>query len=292
MIDLIVTALRKDMAQRLVYSVSRGTMRPGMISIVTNEIDTLDPCGLNVRLIRFVSDVYPIGYKDVTIRCNVGLYTSEHQYVMFAGEDHVAALNTIETAAALLREKPFYFGHHRITTFNNKSVEQIQAMKPEEGQSREHGVNRQHLYQSAYSGSFGARRDVLEAAGGWDMAFACRHAGEDQQLGRRLSGDHVFIHEPPYWWHPSERYEWGKHQYTNLCDNHEFVLLKYNRFPFNKCSKCPFYKYVGQDDQLFTVQEPILQYEHSKVRVRIDECKESLFYGSPKPGQRTHSQAT
>lgn len=286
MIDLIVTSLRQDLTQRLIESVSKGTIKPGMVSIVSNEIDSLDPMGLNVRVIKFTSNKYPIGYKDVVVRCNVGLYASEHQYVMFAGEDHVAAKTTIADSINLFAEKDYWWGHHRITTFADKDVDTIQGMLPHQGVSREHGVNRQHLYQSCYSGSFGAKAQVLRDVGGFDMAFACRHGGEDQQLGRRLAQkfegtDKVFIHEPPYWWHPQEKEPWGKTYYINTClskSDHDTVPVKHGEFVFEACKKCPYYSYIGPSEMLYTVSNPILRYKHDNVEIEITPVKKSLRY--------------
>lgn len=261
--EVVAPSLSPVQAQRLIYSLSLGQVLPEVVTLVTNEVDNLDTHGLNVRLLRFNSDQYPIGYKDVVLRCNIGLFFSIEDKVMQTGEDHISSDSTIKEGQRLLQDNDFYFGHHRYIDIDALPIEELVVSSPSMGKSREHGVNRYHTFRSSYSGSFGYTKDKLIEAGGWDMAFMCRHAGEDQQLGRRIIGDNVFIHEPPFWWHPISNEGWGKPRLINVCEEHEFYIDK----SFKKCYNCPFFKYIGNEEFLFQVRQPLLAFDPGKVEV-------------------------
>jgi hypothetical protein len=114
----------------------------------------------------------------------------------------------------------------------------------------------------------GIHTEHAKAIGGFDMAFNCRHAGEDQNLGWRLDGMRVFIHEPPYSWHPEEREPWGDLGYTNTCDSHNLDKIEIEGHAFVKCTKCPYRKFDDQKDKLFARDRPIISYDHSKMFTR------------------------
>lgn len=281
MIDVVVPSLRKDTVQRLIHSLSLGTQKPGAVSVVSNEIDTLDTYGLNVRLIRFTSDYYPVGYKDVALRCNVGIWASEADMVFISGDDQIASPTTIEDGAQLLLKKPYWWGHHRLTSFKDKSVEEVMAMHPSMGRSRETAIPAWHLYQSCYSGSFAFRRKVVEEIGGFDMLFNCRHGGEDQNIGLRLAWKYeqtnrVYIHEPPYWWHSTDADPWVTPEYSNLCDSHELREESYSGYKFEFCDNCPYYRYIGPEELLFSSSKAIMPYDNDRIKVRIDRPIDGL----------------
>lgn len=279
MIDLVVPSLRKESVERLLHSLSLGTRRPGTVSIVSNEVDdSLETYGLNVRFIRFTSDYYAVGYRDVALRCNIGVFASEADMVLISGDDQIAAYDTIELGVELFRHHPFWFGHHRFVDFNDRSVEYISRLAPSEGIEREHPPNAYHLWQSCYSGSFGIRREVFEKIGGFDMVFNCRHGGEDQNLGKRLlwqynKTDRVFIYEPPFWWHPIVHDGWTKPVYTNLCAGAHALTLADS---FETCTRCPYKRYIGPEAALFG-QSLIAPYDNDLVKIRIDRPHSSLL---------------
>jgi hypothetical protein len=278
MIDLIVPSLSQYQAQRLLYSLSLGSVKPARVSFISNELSgRMETHGNNVRIIRFSSDYYPIGDKDVALRCNIGWYFSEHLAMMYAGEDQIASVSVIEDGINLLRTNPFYWGHHRYIEFSDKKVKEIVSLSPNVGRSRENGVNRLHTFRSAYSGSFGIRREAMENVGGFDMAFSCRHAGEDQQLGKRLSKNgEIFIHEPPFWWHSTRGEGWGDHAYSNVCGYHG-DLKQYG--DYIRCDMCPYYKYVGDEDQLFNTRLPLLRFNPDKVNIEVEYIKDTILEG-------------
>jgi hypothetical protein len=270
-IDIVVPATRKGATQRLIDSLVRGTRVPDQITVVSNEIDSLNPQGMNVRIIRFDTDAYGVGYRDVALRCNVGIYSSNAKYILISGDDQIASHVTVQAFGHRLEAGArTVWGHHRFTYFAGKTVGDIMSMPPTLGKSREQGVNRYHSFRSCYSGSFGAGADYLRSVGAFDMAFNCRHAGEDQHLGLRTDGRSVFIHEPPYWWHPLEEERWGAILKSNMCDSHELEEFVTNTALLMRgCAKCPFTE-TADESKLFW---PALwvPYDHSKVETTVEQ---------------------
>lgn len=264
-IDVIATPSRSP--SRLIESLALGTRKPDMVSLVTNANLEVETFGLNVRLLRFDSDEYAVGDRDVALRCNVGLWSSTADAVVYQGDDQIASPDMLEESEGLLKVSTHFWGHHRYTTFGDRSVSEVMAQDPSTGRSREHGTNRLHLYLSCYSGMLGAKVADLRQAGGFDMAFNCRHAGEDQQLGRRLDGSHVYIHEPPYSWHPDDPPDWEPPGRSNVCEAHDLVEVEINSAAFMRCSRCPFQQYAGPEVVLFDRRDALIPYDHSLVRV-------------------------
>lgn len=249
----------------LIESLALGTVQPDTVTLVTNADVEVRSFGLNVRLLRFRSQDYAIGDRDVALRCNIGIWESRADAIVFQGDDQIASPTMVEDSIRLLSTKDHFWGHHRYTVFGAKSVPEIMALPYTDGRPRERGTNREHLYQSCYSGMLGISVEAAKRSGGFDMAFNCRHAGEDQNLGRRLDGVRVFIHEPPFSWHPEDPPPWGPPGWSNLCVGEHDVVQEGS---FLRCRRCPFRQYVGPSDDLFGGGDPLVPYEHGRVEVR------------------------
>lgn len=264
-VDVVATPTRSP--SQLIESLARGTVQPDTVTLVTNSDLEIETFGLVVRLLRFDSSDYAIGDRDVALRCNVGIWSSSADAIVFQGDDQIASPTMIENSVGLLRRVGYFWGHHRFTPFGGKSVADVMAQPPTSGRSREAGVNCTHSFRSCYSGMFGIHVDVARRVGGFDMAFNCRHAGEDQQLGRRLDGERVLIHDPPFSWHPEDPRGWEDLGRSNLCATHDLVEADINSARFMRCRSCPFQQYAGTEEALFRRREPLLPYDHRLVRV-------------------------
>lgn len=266
MIEVIATPTRSP--NQLIESLALNTIQPDLVTLVTNGNHRVDNYGLRVRLLRFSSDQYAVGKNDVALRCNVGVWSAKEPMIIFQGDDQVASQTMLEDSLAILKVKTHFWGHHRYTEFRNKSVADIMAQHPESGRSREQGVNKHHGYYSCYSGMLGILTDKIRSVGAFDMAFNCRHAGEDQHLGRRLDGTSVFIHEPPYSWHPEQARPWEDLGPTNTCDSHNLGKIEIEGYTFVKCHNCLWQQYKDEEERLYKRPSPLILYDHSKVSVR------------------------
>ena len=234
-----------------------------MVTIVTNEAHPFDAYGLKVRLLRFESDRYPIGYLDVALRQNVGIYAAECDVIVIQGDDQIAPHSMIRDVETHLTGD-YLWGNHRLVDFAAYTPDQIMAMSMEEGESREHPTPPHvHGYMSCYGGMFAAKTEFIQDFGAFDMAFNGQHHSEDQQLGFRLMKsllqDTVFIDEPPYSWHSLElkhgdtrsREPWLAPQ-RNGCDEHDLVDQRRGPFAYLACSKCLYYRFNDDPAALFT----------------------------------------
>jgi hypothetical protein len=142
-------------------------------------------------------------------------------------------------------------------------------MSPEKGRSREHPPNAWHSWLSCYGGLFGAERMLIEKIGGFDMMFSGRHAGEDQNLGRRIAqsidkSNRVFIYEPPFAWHPEERIPWSI-GHTNICPlNHQLSWSSYEGLNIEKCVICPYFRILGGEIYRDHV---VMKFDPNKVKI-------------------------
>jgi hypothetical protein len=251
-IDVVIPSLRPQTVTAALASLSLGSRRPDLVTIVSNEIGRDVDChGLAVRVLRFRSAIYPVGSQDVALRRNVGIWSSPCSHLITFDDDQIAPADMAASAAALLEQSPYFWGHYRYLRFDGLTVEQIVRLPPEAGRAREHPPNAWHLWQSAYGGLFGASKDLLLEVGGYDMAFCGRHAGEDQDLARRLArrvygSERIFVHEPPFAWHPEERIAWGEPGWSNLCtDGHELAAARVGGLPAQRCGRCPYFQLTG-----------------------------------------------
>jgi hypothetical protein len=246
-LDVVVPVLRTKTIGRLLQSLSLGVSQPDVVTLVSNEValDT-ETFGLPVRVIRFSSDTVPIGQADVALRRNIGIWASSGSHVVTLDDDLVAAASLVASSRDLLRVHPYFWGHYRYISFRGHRVEDLVALAPDRGRPREFPPNSWHLWMSCYGGLFGAAADLVREIGGFDLVFSCRHASEDQQFGRRLarriSGtDRVYIHEPPFAWHPAEPEPWESPAYCNLCPtDHQAVNDVIGAVSVQRCARCPW----------------------------------------------------
>lgn len=207
-VEVIIPAARGNLCQRLIWSLARQTRPPDYVTVVGNEADTdLDPWDLKVQLLRLESDVYRLGTADVCFRRNAGAFESKADFIIFQDDDQLAPRNLVESAMRVMMLGGFVWGHHRFIDFP-ADLYHVIDLPPEAGRSREHPPNAWHQWYSCYAGNVGMRRSLFVELGGFDMAFDGFRGHEDQQFGHRLMDhfglDRVYIHEPPFAWHPEE----------------------------------------------------------------------------------------
>jgi hypothetical protein len=274
-LDVIVPA-RRGPVDGLLYSLAHQTLRPDRVLVISNEVAPSSAYGLDVELIRFASESYVVGHMDVALRRNIGIWESTAEIIVFQDDDQIAPPDMIWSAVMKIGGWPFVWGHHRYLDFDGKTWDEIMALPADAGRSRERWVNAEHGWYSCYAGMMASRRDFLLDVGGFDMMFMGEHAGEDQNLGRRMLAaigkDRAFISEPPFAWHPeTDPGPWPRGQ-TNLCPDgfHERVVVWYNEVQFMECENCPERIYVsGRNDEDNRV---VIPYEHSRVQLK----KESI----------------
>ena len=273
-LDVVVPALRSATIDRLLSSLAAGTVRPDAVSLVSNEVQAgIETYGLEVRLLRFRSDRYPIGDRDVALRRAICLWSSACSHVLMLDDDVVAPANLVETSLDLLTREPYFWGHHRYVSFDGYAPERLLDLPAQLGRPREKPPNSWHLWLSCYGGAFGAERALVQELGGFDLAFSCRHGGEDQSLGKRLAvettgREQVFIHEPPFAWHPTEAEPWGAPGYSNLCrGGHELEQAELNGLPVSSCRRCPYF--AALDEELLFSGEVFVPYDPDAVEVTV-----------------------
>jgi hypothetical protein len=275
-LDVIVPAMRRDTIDRLLRSFSLGTRAPDVISIVSNEVPLqIESYGLNVRLLRFRSSVYPIGDRDLALRRDVGVWSSNCSHLLTFDDDLVAAADTIEASRALLERKRYFWGHHRYIPFATHPVETLSRLPCERGRPREHPPNAWHMWMSCYGGLFGAETGLVREVGGFDLMFSCRQASEDQDFGKRLAHlvdgtERVFVHEPPFAWHPTDPEAWGTPAYTNLCpDGHAPIEATFRDVRVERCGRCPYLRAL--DDTQFFGDLVLWPYDPDEVEVVVEQ---------------------
>ena len=256
-LDVVVPVTRTKTIGRLLKSLSLGTSQPDVVTLVSNEVPSnTETFGLPVRIIRFSSDTVPIGYGDAAVRRNVGIWASSGSHVITLDDDLVAPANLVATSRDLLCARPYFWGHYRYIRFTDHSIEDLVTLPPESGQTREYPPNAWHLWTSCYGGLFGVKTDVLREIGGFDLVFSCRHSNCDQQLGRRLARrihgtDRVYIHEPPFAWHPTDPEPWGPPVYRNICSTeHQTFDSLIGAMPVQRCAQCPWIS-ITDEGRLF-----------------------------------------
>ena len=181
---MIVPVRRRVTIDRLLRSFSRNTVRPGAIWLVTNELDAAHVVthDLDVRLVRFESDSYPIGFNDAALRRNVGIWASTASHVVTFDDDQVAPPGLIQSMMRVLSATPVCWGHYRFIDVENRTFDELMALAPDAGRTRETPPNAWHSWQSAYGGLFGAQRALVQQAGGFDMVFSGRHGARTRIL--------------------------------------------------------------------------------------------------------------
>jgi len=275
-LDVVVPAVRTATLSRLLWSLAQGSIRPDMVSVVSNEVDgEVETHGLEVRVLLFSSERYPFGAYDLALRRNVGIFYSACSHVVTFDDDQIAPRTMLAAVRGLLEDRPYVWGHHRYASFARFSPEALIDRAPRAGRTREHPPNAWHLWQSCYGGMFAAERALLERLGGFDMIFSGRQAGEDQNLGRRIARavdgrERVFIHEPPFAWHPEENEAWPATSLTNLCSgSHQLGDEVIGDVRVRRCRSCPYLVADDYDSKLFG-DEPVLPFDAGLVEVTIN----------------------
>lgn len=256
----------------LLWSLTQQSRPPDLVSVVSNRKWWEMAAGMRphhypipVRRLGFTSEEYPYGFRDVALRRNIGIWESSADFIIFQDDDQVAPRHMVRDFADLFETDKVVWGHHRFIDFDRHSAGELLDLPPEEGKAREDPPNHQHLYQSGFAGCFGARRETLLEAGGFDMLFLGRHGNEDQNLARRLGGTHIFIHEPPFSWHPTKPAHRDPGP-SNVCDEHDWEPHIEKGIVFTKCSRCPLWKFADRQEHLFR-DEVVVPYEHQLVHV-------------------------
>jgi hypothetical protein len=272
-LDVVVPVLRTKTIGRLLQSLSLGVSQPDVVTLVSNEValDT-ETFGLPVRVIRFSSDTVPIGQADVALRRNIGIWASRASHVVTLDDDLVAAASLVASSRDLLRMYPYFWGHYRYISFMDNRVEDLVALSPDGGRPREFPPNSWHLWMSCYGGLFGAAADLVREIGGFDLIFSCRHASEDQQLGKRLARcihgtDRVYIHEPPFAWHPMESEPWESAAYRNVCQtDHQTFNDVVGAVSIQRCALCPWIS-ITDESRLF---DDTVHWAYNPDQVEVD----------------------
>jgi len=249
------------------------------VTVVSNEAHPFENYGLRVRLLRFLSETYPIGYLDVALRQNVGIYAAECDTIVIQGDDQIAPHSMIGDVTQNLGE--YLWGNHRLVDFADYNADQIMALDMKDGETREHPTPPfWHGYQSCYGGMFAADTAFIQEFGAFDMAFNGLHGSEDQQLGYRLMKrareEKVHIIEPPYSWHSVElkhgdtraRAPWLAPQ-VNGCEAHDLVETTRNSFKYLACTRCFYYRFNDERAKLFR-GELVERYDPAAVQVRSE----------------------
>lgn len=269
-IDVIIPTMRPESVKTVLYSLSKGTVKPDLVTIVSNEIREDLPCyGLRVRLASFSSSYYPVGYLDVVLRRNIGIWSSPCSHIITFDDDQLAPTDMVLKSIELLRRRPYFWGHYRYVSFSKYHVDDIIPMPPGEGRSRERPANAWHSWQSCYGGLFGADSALLRDLGGFDMIFCGKRGGEDQNLGKRIAraidrSDRVFIYEPPFAWHPEEKVPLNP-GYSNLCPSkHQLSLSSYEGLALERCAVCPYFRVVSGEVNRDNV---IMKFDPNKVKI-------------------------
>ena len=255
---MIIPSLGRATLPRALESLAAGSELPDTVTVVSNEVPgDLDRFGLRVRVLRFDSRHYGYGDRDVVLRRNIGIFSSRCSHVLTFDDDQVAPRHMTRSVFERLAREPVVWGHHRYARMDGCTVAELLDRPAAEGAPREHPPNAWHGWRSCYAGLFAARQGIVTGCGGFDMAFNGRHAGEDQALGRRLALRHgrtsrVFVHEPPFAWHPAEPVPWPPPARSNLCPSgaHDRYEERVGGVTLERCRRCPWQAPAG-DEGLF-----------------------------------------
>ena len=269
-LDVVIPALREQSLEDALWSLAHGTVRPDLVTLVSNEASAdHETYGLNLRILRFRTDAYAVGESDVALRRNIGIWASPCSHVLTFDDDELAPATLVAESLRVLATERYFWGHYRFVDIESYGRERLLELPPEHGEEREHPPNAWHFWLSCYGGLFGAERRAVIEVGGYDMAFSGRHGGEDQNFGRRLAralddNDMVFVHEPPFAWHPTERVGVLPRAWSNVCGEHRLVDGEVGGSAALVCADCPYFRV---DDADLRGDEPLVQYEHDLVEL-------------------------
>lgn len=255
----------------LLWSLGQQSRPPDQITVISNEWFPLRPEGSTVpiRHLRFTSEEYPYGYRDVVLRRNIGIWESNADAIIFQDDDQIAPRHLVRDMEEKLLVNEWAWGHHRYVSFDDNSAASLLDADPSIGKSRETSVNEWHSYQSGYAGCLGVMKSTILALGGFDMLFLGRHSNEDQNLANRMCGKRIKVWEPPFSWHPIRTSRRGR-QPTNTCSGeHDWEPDVFNGVVFSRCSRCPLWKFSDREEHLFR-DEVVVPYEHQLVEIVME----------------------
>jgi hypothetical protein len=256
----VLIPVARPTIQRALQSLSCQTEPPDLVTLIGNapQLLDLDPCGLPVRILRHTSRVYCYGIRDIVLGRNVGVWWAQEPWVLCFDDDQVAPATLIADVRTRLLTHPYVYGHYRYLDFAELSLSDLMALPPTAGRTREFPPNAWHLYYSGYTGLFACNSDLLRSVG-WDMIYNGSGAiGEDQNLAYRLTRalgaeGKLFVHEPPYIWHPEKREPFFATVVTNGCTpGTEGHALGEERERFGvrwqSCTRCPYFRITHHTD--------------------------------------------
>ncbi len=255
---------------KLLRSLNQQSRPPDLITVVSNEYCAPEfLLEVSARVLRFDSEDYPYGDKDVALRRNIGIWESDADAIIFQDDDQVSPRHMVRDFEALLETESVVWGHHRFVNFEDHDPAELLDADPSIGRSRESQANFFHTYQSGYAGCLGAKRETLLKHQGFDMLFLGRHGSEDQNLAKRMCGPMIKIWEPPFAWHPLRSPHRAQGP-TNTCTGeHDWEPDVYNGVVFSRCSKCPLWRFSDRQEQMFR-DEVVVPYEHRLVDVTVE----------------------
>jgi hypothetical protein len=237
--EVCVPSCRPSGLQRLMDSLSWQTVRPPMVTIVSNEdLSHLKTRGLSVRQLSFRSTRYAIGEGDVSLRRNIGTWASLAPWVVYSDDDQMWHQSSMEWFVRRFASGEwFVVGHHR---FVDRMDDGMRNLPSSAGRSREDPPNAMHLWESCWGGCLGAYTSLVKSMGGWDLGY---HQSEDQHLARRLVGEHgrIQVHEPPWAWHLDNagRMPPWIDPHANVCADRQHDLVASDDGTYVSCQKCP-----------------------------------------------------
>jgi hypothetical protein len=80
-------------------------------------------------------------------------------------------------------------------------------------------------------------------------------------------GEKVFIHEPPFAWHPEELLPWSQVRYSNLCETpHDAVTDVVAGIRIERCRVCPHLRALDTD---LLRNEVVLRFDPARVTVDV-----------------------
>jgi hypothetical protein len=249
-IEVIVPCVRPKALGKLLRSFAQQSVRPTRVTVVTNHEVPSDahPGDLTVRQLSFTSKEYAIGQSDVALRRNVGLWWAESPTVLFFDDDQLAPGNLIASlpgALEMFGPGGMVWGNYRYVDWTNWTDAEVRDSPPSAGRAREK-PNVWHRAQSCYGGLFASEAESLRAAGGFDLVYTVG-SGEDQALSMRIAktvNQAVWIHEPPFAWHTTERLPYEPDPHANVCSGEHDLEERHtderNIFRWVVCKRCPF----------------------------------------------------
>ena len=227
------------------------------VLLVTNDYEAEERYRFPVGVARFQPEDQYYGPDAFALVYNLGAWVSLQdryaKHVLFWDDDQLAPKGLMEAVRARLSHAPAVYGNYRFVDFGAHSPEELTEAPASLGASRESPPNYEHLWLSAYSGLSAFESLLYWDVGAFDHIYNGARGRVDQELGKRVAaalhqGDRIFIHEPPFAWHPTS----GSRipcivPSTNGCmDEHELFDDAYavngHRIPMLRCRRCNYFR--------------------------------------------------